>query len=138
MAMDIHKKLTRSVVAYLPEKALSRQEQRSRPHKDRSYTWDETYTLPENFFLAYQRSGDSFYRDMAKKYLEDDTYFNPLSEGNNILPFEHSYNLRYSSAVLWVSKPYIRQISITRFIRSARAMRPERGPVFLHKSQIAR
>src|SRR5215469_16006643 len=92
MAMDIHEKLTRAIVAYLPEKALSRAEQRSRPHKDTSYTWDETYTLPENLFLAYQRSGKSFYRDMGKQYLEDDTYFNPLSEGNNVLPFEHAYS----------------------------------------------
>src|SRR5580693_516149 len=92
LAMDIHEKLTHAMVAYLPEKALSRQEQRSRPHKDTSFTWDETYTLPENLFLAYQRSGDTFYRDMAKKYLEDDTYFNPLSEGNNVLPFEHAYS----------------------------------------------
>ena len=92
MAMEIHRKLTHAIIAYLPEKALSRQEQRSRPHKDSSYTWDETYTLPENFFLAYQRSGDSFYRDLAKKYLEDDSYFNPLSEGNNVLPFEHAYS----------------------------------------------
>jgi DUF1680 family protein len=92
MAMDIHEKLTRSIVPYLPEKALSRAEQRSRPHKDTSYTWDETYTLPENLFLAYQRSGKSFYRDMAKQFLEDDTYFNPLSEGNNVLPFEHAYS----------------------------------------------
>jgi len=92
VAMDIHEKLTRAMVAYLPEKALSRQEQRSRSHKDTSFTWDETYTLPENLFLAYQRSGDTFYRDMAKKYLEDDTYFNPLSEGNNVLPFEHAYS----------------------------------------------
>ena len=92
MAMDIHEKLTHAIVAYLPEKALSRAEQRSRPHKDTSYTWDETYTLPENLFLAYQRSGKSFYRDMAKQFLEDDTYFNPLSEGNNVLPFEHAYS----------------------------------------------
>ena len=92
LAMDIHEKLTHAMVAYLPEKALSRQEQRSRSHKDTSFTWDETYTLPENLFLAYQRSGDTFYRDMAKKYLEDDTYFNPLSEGNNVLPFEHAYS----------------------------------------------
>jgi uncharacterized protein len=92
MAMDIHEKLTRAMVAYLPEKALSRAEQRSRPHKDTAYTWDETYTLPENLFLAYQRSGKSFYRDMAKKYLEDDTYFDPLAEGNNVLPFEHAYS----------------------------------------------
>jgi uncharacterized protein len=92
IAMDIHEKLTRVIVAYLPEKALSRAEQRSRPHKDTSYTWDETYTLPENLFLAYQRSGKSLYRDMAKKFLEDDTYFDPLSEGNNVLPFEHAYS----------------------------------------------
>jgi uncharacterized protein len=92
IAMDIHAKLTRAMVAYLPEKALSRAEQRSRPHKDTSYTWDETYTLPENLFLAYQRSGKAFYRDMAQRYLEDDTYFNPLSEGNNVLPFEHAYS----------------------------------------------
>ncbi len=92
MAMDVHEKLTHAMLAYLPEKALSRQEQRSRPHKDTSYTWDETYTLPENLFLAYQRSGDVFYRDMGKKYLEDDTYFNPLAAGNNVLPFEHAYS----------------------------------------------
>jgi DUF1680 family protein len=92
LAMDVHEKLTHAIVAYLPEKALSRQEQRSRPHKDTSYTWDETYTLPENLFLAYQRSGDTFYRDMAKRYLEDDTYFDPLSQGNNVLPFEHAYS----------------------------------------------
>ena len=92
MALDVHEKLTRAALAYLPEKALSRAEQRSRRHKDTSYTWDETYTLPENLFLAYHRSGKSFYRDLAKQFLEDDTYFGPLSEGNNVLPFEHAYS----------------------------------------------
>jgi uncharacterized protein len=92
MAMDVHEKLTHAMTAYLPEKALSRAEQRSRPHKDTSFTWDETYTLPENLFLAYQRSGKAFYRNMAKQYLEDDTYFGPLSQGNNVLPFEHAYS----------------------------------------------
>jgi DUF1680 family protein len=91
-AMAIHEKLTRAIVAYLPKKALSRAEQRSRPHKDTSFTWDETYTLPENLFLAYQRSGKPIYRDMAMQFLEDDTYFNPLAEGNNVLPFEHAYS----------------------------------------------
>ncbi len=91
-AMDIHEKLTRAIRAYLPEKALSRFEQRERPHKDTSFTWDETYTLPENLFLAYQRSGKELYREMAKQYLEDDTYFNSLAEGNNVLPFEHAYS----------------------------------------------
>ena len=92
MAMDVHEKLTRAMMTYLPEKALSRAEQRSRPHKDTSYTWDESYTLPENLFLAYQRSGKAFYRDIARRYLEDDSYFGPLSQGNNVLPFEHAYS----------------------------------------------
>jgi DUF1680 family protein len=92
MAMSVHEKLTRAVIPYLPEKALSRAEQRSRPHKNTPYTWDESYTLPENLFLAYQRTGNTFYRDLAKQYLEDDTYFGPLSEGNNVLPFEHAYS----------------------------------------------
>src|SRR5215469_12012686 len=74
MAMDVHEKLTRAITAYLPEKALSRAEQRARPHKDTSYTWDETYTLPENLFLAYQRSGKSFYRDLAIRFLAEHTY----------------------------------------------------------------
>jgi uncharacterized protein len=92
MAMEIHERLTRAIGSYLPEKALSRAEQRSRPHKDTAYTWDETYTLPENLFLAYQRSGKPLYLEMAKKFLEDDTYFNPLAEGNNVLPFEQAYS----------------------------------------------
>jgi uncharacterized protein len=92
LAMQIHEKLTRAITVYLPGKALSRFEQRARAHKDTAYTWDETYTLPENLFLAYQRSGNSLYRDMARQHLEDATYFDPLAEGNNVLPFEHAYS----------------------------------------------
>jgi uncharacterized protein len=101
IALDVHEKLTHAVTAYLPEKALSRAEQRMRPHKDTSFTWDESYTLPENLFLAYQRSGKTFYRDMAKQFLEDDTYFDPLAGGYNVLPFEHAYSHvnAFSSAV---------------------------------------
>ncbi len=92
IALDVHEKLTRAATQYLPEKALSRAEQRARPHTDTSFTWDETYTLPENLFLAYQRTGKTYYRDLAKQFLEDDTYFDPLSQGNNVLPFEHAYS----------------------------------------------
>ena len=76
---------------HLPEKALSRAAQRARPHKEVAYTWDETYTLPENLFLAYQRSGNSKYRDLAVRFIEGD-YFDPLAEGQNVLPGEHAYS----------------------------------------------
>ena len=83
---------TQAVLPYLPERALSRAEQRARKHKDTSYTWDETYTLPENLFLAYQRGGgDQRYRDLAVRFLEQD-YFGPLAEDNNVLPGEHAYS----------------------------------------------
>lgn len=92
IALALHEKLTRAALTSLPEKALSRAEQHARPHKDESYTWDESYTLPENLFLAFQRSGKPFYRDLAVRFLQDDTYFGPLAEGKNVLPGEHAYS----------------------------------------------
>lgn len=90
-ALDVHWRATQAVMPHLPEKALSRAEQRARPHKDVSFTFDETYTLPENLFLAYQRSGNSRYRDLAIRFIEKE-YFDPLSEGRNVLPGEHAYS----------------------------------------------
>jgi DUF1680 family protein len=90
-ALDVLSRSTQAVLPHLPEKALSRPEQRARPHKDIAYTWDETYTLPENLFLAYQRSGDSRYRDLAVRFIEKE-YFEPLAEGHNVLPGEHAYS----------------------------------------------
>ena len=77
---------------HLPEKALSRPEQRVRPHGNEAQTWDETYTLPENLFLAYTRFGNPAFRDAAARFLEDDLYFNPLAEDINVLPGEHAYS----------------------------------------------
>ncbi|HEY1462646.1 MAG TPA: beta-L-arabinofuranosidase domain-containing protein [Terriglobales bacterium] len=90
-AMDVHWRATQAVLPYLPEKALSRSEQRARFHKSVADAWDETYTLPENFFLAYQRSGNSRYRDLAVRFIEED-YFGPLAENKNVLPGEHAYS----------------------------------------------
>src|SRR4051794_6967324 len=90
-ALDVHWRATQAALPYLPEKALSRAEQRARPHKNVADTWDETYTLPENFFLAYQRSGKSQYRDLAVRFIEQD-YFGPLAENHNVLPGEHAYS----------------------------------------------
>lgn len=90
-ALDVLWRSTQAVLPHLPEKALSRAEQRARPHKDIAYTFDETYTLPENLFLAYQRSGDSRYKDLAVRFIEEE-YFDPLAEGQNVLPGEHAYS----------------------------------------------
>jgi len=84
-ALDVHWKATQAALPYLPEKALSRAEQRARPHKIVADTWDETYTLPENFFLAYQCSGKSSYRDLAVRFIEDD-YFGRLPRTRTCCP----------------------------------------------------
>src|SRR5690348_10543425 len=83
-ALDAHWRATQAALPYLPEKALSRDAQRARAHGMVADTWDETYTLPENFFLAYRRSGKKEYRDLAKRFIEED-YFGPLAEGHNAL-----------------------------------------------------
>jgi uncharacterized protein len=90
-ALDVHWRATQAVLPHLPDHALNRYEQRSRGYTNIAFTWDETYTLPENLFLAYQRSGDPRYRDLAARYLEQD-YFDPLSRDANVLPFEHAYS----------------------------------------------
>ena len=90
-ALDVHWRATQAVLPYLPERALGRADQRARPHKSVADTWDETYTLPENLFLAYQRSGNARYRDLAVRFIEKD-YFDPLAEGQNVLPGEHAYS----------------------------------------------
>jgi uncharacterized protein len=91
-AFDVLNKATDAVLPWLPEKALNRDEMMARPHKNISFTWDETYTLPENFYLAYQRGAGARYRQLAQRFLEDDTYFVPLSENHNVLPGQHAYS----------------------------------------------
>jgi hypothetical protein len=81
-----------SVMPHLPPRALSRAEQYARPHRDESFCWDEPYTLPENFFLAWQRGAGSRYRDLAIRYLADDWYWDPLAAGQNVLPGKHAYS----------------------------------------------
>jgi uncharacterized protein len=91
-ALAVLNHATDAVLPFLPEKALNRQEQAARPHPNIAYTWDETYTLPENFYLAYKRGAGDRYRQLAERFLQDRDYFDPLSAGENVLPGEHAYS----------------------------------------------
>jgi DUF1680 family protein len=90
-ALAVLKRATDAAVPHLPEKALSRAEQEARPHKTIAYTWDESYTLPENFFLAYQRSGDQRYRELAERFIYHE-YYDALAANENALPGKHAYS----------------------------------------------
>ncbi len=81
-----------SVMKYLPPGPLSRAEQNARPHSDNSFCWDEPYTLPENFFLAWQRGAGNRYKEMGKHFLADSWYWDPLAAGENVLPGKHAYS----------------------------------------------
>jgi DUF1680 family protein len=91
-ALAVLNKATDAVLPWLPEKALNRDEMMARPHRNMAYTWDETYTLPENFYVAYHRGAGDRYRQLARRFLEDDTYFGPLAENQNVLPGQHAYS----------------------------------------------
>ena len=82
---------TRAAVPHMPARAIDR-ELEWRPGKDQSYRWDESYTNPENLFLAYQRGAGEKYRDLAVRYLDDPTWFDPLSRGENVLAGKHAYS----------------------------------------------
>ena len=81
-----------SVMAHLPPRGLSREQQYARPHKDESFCWDEPYTVPENAFLAWQRGAGSRYKDLGVRFLADDWYWDPLAAGQNVLPGKHAYS----------------------------------------------
>src|ERR1700681_58236 len=81
---------TDTALPHLPGKAIEHGHS-WRPGTDESYTWDESYTMPENLFLAYQRGAGERYRAMGTEYL-DDQYFGPLAEGRSDFAGRHAYS----------------------------------------------
>ena len=90
-AFDILHATTKIALPQLPTKAIPH-DQNWRPGKDISWDWDESYTLPENQFLAYQRGAGEQYRDLAVAYLYDAGYFDLLAEGENAMAGKHAYS----------------------------------------------
>ena len=104
-AHDILTRTTDQVLKYLPAHAETRAEQATHPHKDARYTWDESYTLPENLFLAHEATGEDRYLEMARRFLHDKPYFDPLSRGENVLPGLHAYS--HVNALSSAAKAYL-------------------------------
>ncbi len=89
---------TNAAEPHLPPRALDRDEPQREWRKSvgdntsNDYCWDESYTMPENLYLAWERGAGERYRTLARRYLLDRTYFDPLSEGKNVLPNHHAYS----------------------------------------------
>jgi DUF1680 family protein len=48
--------------------------------------------MPENMFLAYQRGAGRRYYDLGIQYLDDKTWFDPLSRNENVFAGRHAYS----------------------------------------------
>jgi uncharacterized protein len=90
-ALAYLERTTQAALPHLPAAAVDR-ELAWRPGKDQSYRWDESYTNPEYLFLAYRRGAGSRYRDLAVRFLDDASWFEPLSRGENVLATKHAYS----------------------------------------------
>lgn len=89
-AFAILQKTTDTALPHLPPKAVEHG-QSWRPGKDESWTWDESYTMPENLFLAYGRGAGERYRALAVQYLNE-PFYDRLAAGQNDLAGRHAYS----------------------------------------------
>jgi uncharacterized protein len=89
-AWAILSQTTDTAMPHLPKKPVEHG-QSWRPGKDESWTWDESYTMPENLFLAYQRGAGERYRALGEQYLNE-PFFDRLANGENDLAGRHAYS----------------------------------------------
>ncbi len=89
-AFSILERTTDTALPHLPGRAVPNDD-RWRTNSAAVYTWDESYTMPENLFIAYQRGAGDRYRAMGEQYLYN-AFFDPLAEGRNALAGKHAYS----------------------------------------------
>lgn len=89
-AFSILDHTTDTALPHLPKAAVEH-DTVWRPGKDISYTWDESYTISENLFLAYQRGAGERYKALGAQYL-DDKYYDPLAKGESDFAGRHAYS----------------------------------------------
>jgi DUF1680 family protein len=81
---------TSAALPHLPPHVMPRNEHR---HLDEfgQYSWDESYTLPENQFLAWRATGERRHLELARRMLYR-KFFGALARGENALPGKHAYS----------------------------------------------
>jgi DUF1680 family protein len=93
-ALAILEHTTDTALPHLPGHAIEHDHawRTDKDPADASWTWDESYTMPENLFIAYQRGAGRRYFDLGNQYLLDATWFDPLSRNENVLRGHHAYS----------------------------------------------
>jgi len=54
--------------------------------------YDETFVMPENLFIAGKMTGNTAFDELARRYLLDREFFDPLARGGDPLPGQHAYS----------------------------------------------
>jgi hypothetical protein len=93
-ALAILEQTTDTALPHLPGHAVEHDHpwRTDKDPADLSWTWDESYTMPENLFLASQRGAGRRYYDLGLQYLDDQTWFDPLARNENVLAGRHAYS----------------------------------------------
>lgn len=93
-ALAILEQTTETALPHMPGRAVEhdRRWRMDKDPADASWTWDESYTLPENLFLAAQRGAGRRYFDLGLQYLDDEPWFDPLSRNEHVLNGRHAYS----------------------------------------------
>jgi len=97
-ALDILDRTTDAALPSLPPEALDRGEPQRQWHAavgentSMDHARDESYTLPENLYIAYKLGAGQRYRLLADRFLLDKSFFDPLAAGIDVLPGRHAYS----------------------------------------------
>jgi uncharacterized protein len=114
-AFAILEHTTDTALPRLPGKAIEHG-RRWRENPADGYTWDESYTISENLFIAYERGAGQRYRSLGVQYL-DDEYYDPLAEGRNVLAGRHAYS--YVNSLSSAMQAYL-TLGSAKHLRAAR------------------
>jgi hypothetical protein len=106
-ALAILEQTTETALPHLPGRAIEHDVvwRSDKPADDPTWTWDESYTLPENLFVAYERGAGRRYYEMGLQYLDDKTWFDPLARNENVLGGRHAYS--YMNSLCSAMKAYM-------------------------------
>src|SRR6202166_2333055 len=113
-AFSILERTTDTALPHLPGKAVEHG-RRWRQNPAEGYTWDESYTISENLFIAFQRGAGARYRSLGARYL-DDEYYDPLADGRNVLAGRHAYS--YVNSLCSAMQAYL-TLGSTKHLRAA-------------------
>jgi len=96
IALDVLSRLTEAVLSQLPGKAIDGVAGSDGAH--------ETYTIPENQFVAWQRGGSNRHLEVARAYLYH-SFFDSLARGEDVLAGRHAYS--HVNAMCSAAKAYL-------------------------------